>query len=98
MGVLAYSPPNGNHFAIGLVIISKVVFAGLSIDNAEKELLELFISCAGPQRFHDVELQIAAKTWTQFSITGKAKLITAVAEMQVRHRTDETDALRASGK
>src|SRR5262245_6405542 len=85
-----------NHFAIGLVIVSKIVFPRLSIDHIEKKLLELFIARAGPQRFHDVKLQIAAKTWTQLSITREPQLVAVLAEMHVRHRTDETYALCAS--
>jgi hypothetical protein len=54
------SPADRNHFAIGLVIISEIVFARLSFDYVEKKLLELFIARARPKRFHDVKLQIAA--------------------------------------
>ena len=56
------SPANCNHLAIGLVIVSKIVFPRLSFDNVEKKMLELFIARAPPHRSHDVKLQIAAKT------------------------------------
>ena len=90
------SPANGNHFAIWLVIVSKIVCPRLSFDHVQKELLELFITRAGPERFHDVEFEVAAETRTQFPITGKAKFVTILAEMPVRHRADEADALWAS--
>jgi hypothetical protein len=33
------SPANGNHFAIRLVVISKIMFPRLSLNHIEKELL-----------------------------------------------------------
>ena len=85
-----------NHFAIRLVIVSKIVFPRLSLDYVEKKLLELFIARAGPQRPDDVKLQIAAKTRAQLSITREPQLVAVLAEMHVRHRTDESYALCAS--
>src|SRR5262249_52067026 len=46
-------PANCDHFAIGPVIVSKIVFLWLSFDHVEKKLLELFIARARPQRSHD---------------------------------------------
>jgi len=77
-------------FCDWLVIVSKIVFPRLSIDHVKKKLLELFIARARPQRSHDVKLQIAAKTWAQLSITREPQLVAVLAEMHVRHRTDET--------
>ena len=91
------SATNRNHFAIGLVVVSKIVFPRLSVDHVEEKLLELFIARTCSQRCHNVELQITAKTWAELSITRKPQLVAVLAEMQVRHRTDETDALRPSG-
>jgi hypothetical protein len=79
-----------------VVIVSKIVFLRLSVDDIEKKLLELFIACARPQRFHDIKLQITAEAWAQLSIAGEPQLVTALAEMHVRHRTDEAYALDAS--
>src|SRR6266700_2293681 len=90
------SAANCNHFAIGLIIVSKIVFPRLSVDHVEKKLLELFIARARPQRSHDVKLQIAAKTWAKLSIAREPQLVAVLAEMHVRHRTDETYALCAS--
>ena len=90
------SPADRNHLAIGLVIVSEIVFLRLSFDHVEKKLLELFIARARPQRSHDVKLQIAAKTWAQLSIAREPQLVAVLAEMHVRHRTDETYALGAS--
>ena len=56
------SATDGDHPAIGLVIVSEIVLCGFELDHVEKELPKLPISRAGPQRFHDVELQIAAET------------------------------------
>ena len=89
-------PANCNHLAIRLVIVSKIVFPRLSVDHVEKKLPELFIARARPQRSHDVKLQIAAKIWAQLSITREPQLVAVLAEMHVRHCTDETYALRAS--
>ena len=94
--VLHRSAANCNHFAIGLVIVSEIVFPRLSFDHVEKKLLELFITRARPKRSHDVKLQIAAKTWAQLSIAREAQLVAVLAEMHVRHRSDETYALGAS--
>ena len=90
------SPADRNHLAIGLVIVSEIVFPRLSFDHVEKKLLELFIARARPQRAHDVKLQIAAKTWAQLSIAREPQLVAVLAEMHVRHRTDKTYALGAS--
>src|SRR5262249_12943822 len=43
------SPADCNHFAIWLVIISKLVFPWFSVDHIDKELPELFVTRAGPQ-------------------------------------------------
>src|SRR5437660_12671493 len=91
------SSADGDHLAVRLIIVSKVVLLRFSIDHVEKELLELFITRAGPQRSHNVELQIAAQTRTQLSVTGKAKFVAVLAEMQVRHRSDKPDPLFATG-
>ena len=56
------SAADGDHLAIGLVIVAEIVLCGFEFDHMEKELPKLLISRAGPQRFHDVELQIAAET------------------------------------
>src|SRR5436190_8579191 len=90
------SPANRNHFAIGHVIVSEIVFPRLSFDHVEKKLLKLFIARARPQRSHDVKLQIAAKTWAQLSIAREPQLVAILAKMHVRHRTDETYALCTS--
>ena len=58
------SPADGDHLAVRLIIVSEVVLLRFSIDHIEKELLKLLITRAGAQRFHDVELQITAKTRT----------------------------------
>src|SRR6266446_286879 len=89
-------PANCNHLAIGHVIVSKIVFPRLSFDHVEKKLLKLFIARAGSQRSHDVKLQIAAKTWAQLSIAREPQLVAVLAEMHVRHRSDETYTLCAS--
>jgi len=89
-------PTDRNHFAIGLVIVSEIVFLRLSFDHVEKKLLELFIARARPQRSHDVKFQIAAKTWAQLPVARESQLVAVLAEMHVRHRTDETYALCAS--
>ncbi len=47
-GYRGNSPADCNHFAIGLVIVSKIVFPRLSVDHVEKKLLELFIARARP--------------------------------------------------
>src|SRR4051794_37609551 len=90
------SPADRYHFAIGVIIVSEIVFLRFSFHNIEKKLLELFVTGARPQRFHDVELQIAAKAWAQLSIARKPQLVAVLAEMHVRHRPDETYALGAS--
>ena len=88
---------DGNHLAIGLVIVSEIVLLRFVLDNVEKELLKLPIARASPQRFHDVELQIAAKTRAQLPIARQAKFVAAFAEMQIRHRPDKANALSAPG-
>src|SRR5262245_47095238 len=90
------SPTNCNHFAIGMVIVSEIMFPRLSVDHVDEKLLELFIARARAQRSHNVELQIATKTWTQLSITCQPQLVAVLAEMHVRHCTDKTYALCAS--
>jgi hypothetical protein len=87
------SPADCNHLAVWPVIISEIMFPRLSIDDIEKKLFELFVTRARPQRFHDVKLEIAAKTWAQLPIAGQPQLVAVLAKMQVGHRTDETYAL-----
>src|SRR5258708_1886187 len=90
------SPTDRNHHAIGLVIVSEIVFLRLSFDHVKKKLVELFIARARPQRCHDIKLQIAAKTRAQLAIACEPQLVAVLAKMHVRHGTDETYALCAS--
>src|SRR5438034_11702992 len=87
------SAPDGNHLAIGLVIVPEIVLLGFALDNVEKELLKLPIARASPQRLHDIELQIAGKTRAQLPIARQAKFGAAFAEMQIRHRPGKANEL-----
>jgi hypothetical protein len=78
-------------------MISEIVLLRFSIDNINKELSKLLITCARPQRRHNVELEIAAKTRAQFPVARETEFIAAFAEVQVCHRADKPDALAASG-
>lgn len=53
-----------DHFAAWLVIVAKIVLLRLSVDNVEEKVLELLVTRAGPKWFHNVELEITAKTRT----------------------------------
>jgi hypothetical protein len=91
------SAADGDHFAVRSVIVSEIVLGRFALDDIEKELPQLRITRAGPQRFHDVELKVAAETWTQFPVACEAKFVAALAEMQVCHRSDEANALFPTG-
>src|SRR5207247_2800883 len=91
------SAADGDHLAVRLIIVSEIVLCRFALDDIEKELPQLRITRAGPQWFHDVELQVTAETWTQFSVTCEAKFVAAFAEMQVCHRSDEANALFPTG-
>src|SRR5436190_494419 len=91
------SATDSNHLAVRLVIVSEIVLLRFAIDNIEKELLELIVSRTGPKRLHNVELKIAAKTWTQFPVTCEPKFVAAFAKMQVCHCPDKANALSAAG-
>ena len=93
----ASSAADRDHLTIRLVIVSEIVLCRFALDHIEKELLELLVSRAGPKRLHDVELKIAAKARTQFTIACEAKFVAAFAEMQVCHRPDEANALFPTG-
>jgi hypothetical protein len=58
------SAADRNHFAAGLIIVTKIVLLRFAIDNVEEKLFEFLITRAGSQRFHDIELEVAAKTRT----------------------------------
>jgi hypothetical protein len=75
------SAADGDHPAVRLVIVSEIVLLGFSLDHMDKELPKLLISRAGPQRFHDVELEVTAETRTQFSVARETKFIAVFAEM-----------------
>ena len=66
-------------------------------DDVEKEARQLFVGRAGAHDFHDVELQITAEAGPQFSVAGEAEFVAALAEMQVRHRADKSEALLPPG-
>ena len=89
------SAADGDHLAVGLVVLAKVVLLRFSIDHIEEELLELLIAGSGPKRFHDVELQIAAKAWTQLAVARETKFVAALAEMEVGHCSDKANSLPA---
>src|SRR5947207_15901146 len=89
----ASSAADRDHLTIRLVIVSEIVLCRFALDHIEKELLELLVSRAGPKRLHDVELKIAAKARTQFTIACEAKSVAAFAEMQVCHCTDQADGV-----
>src|SRR4030095_9200640 len=93
----AASAAKRDHLTVWLVIVAKIVLFRLSIYNVEKELPELLISRACTQRLHNIKLEIAPETGTQFTIAGQAQLVAAFAKMQVRHRADKADALLSAG-
>src|SRR5207237_1895612 len=87
------SSTDGDHLAVRFVIVSEIVLRGFAFDHTEKELPKPLITRAGPQRFHNIELKIATEARTQFPVTCQAKFVAAFAEMQIRHRPDEANAL-----
>src|SRR6201997_2649698 len=91
------SAADGNHFAVRLIVVSKIVLCRFALDDIEKELPQLRITRARPHRFHDVELKVAAETRTQFPVACEAKFVAAFAEMQVCHRPDEANTLFPTG-
>src|SRR5579885_2440912 len=87
------STADGDHLPVGLIVVAKVVLLRFPSDYIEKELLELVVSRAGAQRFHDIKLERAAETRAQFAVAGQPQFVAALAEMQVGHRADKTDPL-----
>src|SRR5205814_7163344 len=59
--------------------------------------LQLLITCAGTQWFHDVEFEIAAKARPQLPVARKAKFVATLAKVKVGHRANKTDPLLAAG-
>src|SRR2546430_387024 len=91
------SAADRDHLPIRLVVRPKIMLLGFAIDHVEEKLAQFRVARAGPEWFHDVELQITPETRPQFSVAGEAQLVAALAEMQVRHRSDKADALPAAG-
>src|SRR4051812_27610399 len=91
------SAADRDHLPTRFVGGAEVVLLGFPLDNIKEETRQLFIARPGAQRLHNVELQITAETRPQFPITGQAQLVAALAEVKVRHRADETDALLPAG-
>jgi len=86
-----------DHLPTGLIIFAEVVLQRFSIDDVDKELPQLVIACARAQWFHDVELERASQTRTQFAVASEAQLVAALAEVQIGHRADKSNALGAPG-
>ena len=91
------SSANGDHLPVGLIIVPEIVLLGFAIDHVDEELAQLLVARASAEWFHDIELEITAETGTQFSVARQPQLIAALAEMQIRHRADESDPLIATG-
>jgi hypothetical protein len=87
--MLIFSTSDSDHLAIRLIVVAEVMLLGFSFNDIQKELLKLFITCPRSQRFHDIELQIAAEARAQFTVARKTKFIAALAEMQICHRSDK---------
>src|SRR4029077_16106912 len=81
------------HFSVRLVILPEIVLLRFSLNYFKEKLPELLIARAGTQRLHDVELEVAAETWPNFTIASQAKFVTAFTKMQIGHRADESYAL-----
>src|SRR5256885_16457539 len=92
----AVSPANRDHHPAGLVAFTEIVLLRFALDNVDEKLPELGVGRARPQHFHDVEFEITAEAWPQFPVASEAELVAALAEMQVRHRTNKTDPLIAA--
>ena len=58
------SAADGDHLAVRLIIVAKIVLLRFSIDNVQEKLFEFLITRAGSKWFHDVELEVATKTRT----------------------------------
>ncbi len=90
------SPADRDHFPVRLIIVPEIVLLGFAIDHVGKKLAQLVIARARPQRFHDVELKITSETGTQFSVASETEFVATLAEMEIRHRANKSDALFAS--
>jgi hypothetical protein len=69
------------------------VLLGLSLHDVAEKVLQLFIAGSLAQRGFDVELEVAAKAWTQFTVTCEPKFIAAFTKMQIGHCSDEPNPL-----
>lgn len=86
---------DGDHPAIGLIVIPEIVLLRLSIHNIQEELFQLRVAGTGPQRFHNIELQIVAEARSQFAVACKTELVAALTEMEVGHCSNEANSLPA---
>lgn len=92
-----FSAADGDHFAVGLVVVAEVVVFGFAVDDGAEEVSELVVGGAGAEGFHDVELEVGAEAGAEFAVAGEAEFVTGLAEVEVGHGADEADHLVAAG-
>ena len=73
------------------------MFLGFAGDDVLEEGGEFGVGAAGAEDGAEVELKVAAEAGAELAVAGETELVAVLAEVQVRHRADETDALAAGG-
>jgi hypothetical protein len=82
-----------DHPATGLVVGTEIMLFGLAFNHFLKELAKLLIGCACAHGPLDIEFEMAAETGSQFTLASESQLVTALAKVQIGHRSDEPNAL-----
>jgi hypothetical protein len=69
------SPSDRDHLTTRLIIVPEVVLFGFAFDHLTEKSDQLLVACPVAHRRFDIEFQMAAQTWTQFSFAGKTQLV-----------------------
>ena len=62
------SATDRNHLASRLISGAKIVLFWFALHHLEEELAQLRVARPGTQRFHNVEFEVAAKTWPKLPV------------------------------
>ena len=83
-----------DHLAIGQIVVSKIVFLWLAINDVLEESSDFVVGHVGlSKNFLHVELKVASQAWTKFAVAGKTKFVATLTEVEVCHGANEADEL-----
>lgn len=91
------SATDRDHASVGLIVVPEIVFFGFPSHDIKKQSPQFIVRATGSEWAEKVKLQVAPQAGAQLPVAGETEFVTGLTEMEIRHRTDESDQLIRAG-